>query len=143
MKLRKSFVVVGGFALALCVAFAPIAAQGVRSLIQGVTEATIHVINGNKDRNTKIAARPNDVIQINLALKANPLTTRVTVGSNNPSVVQALPVRRLNNINGPSGSGGNLVARYLAKQRGTATLTFVIARGKTDFTIVRTEVEVK
>jgi hypothetical protein len=143
MKLRKSFVVVGGFALALCVALAPIAAQGVRNQIQGVTEPTIHVINANKDRNTKIAARPNDVIQIDLALRASPPTTGVAVSSSNPSVVQALPVRRLNNINGPNGSGGNLVARYLAKQRGTATLTFVVARSKTDFTTIRSEVEVK
>jgi hypothetical protein len=158
MKMMKSLVVVSSLALALCVALAPIAAQGVQKAapgaaqgvqkapafqIQGVTDTAIHVINGNRDKNTKITARPNDVIQINWALKASPPTTSVSVGSSNPSVVLARAVRRLDNINGPSGAGGDIVVRFLARKKGTATVTFVIRRSNTDFSVVKSEVEVR
>jgi hypothetical protein len=169
MKMMKSLVVVGSLALALCVALAPLAAQGVQKAapgaaqgvqkaapgaaqgvqkapafqIQGVTDTAIHVINGNRDKNTKITARPNDVIQINWALKASPPTTSVSVGSTNPAVVLARAVRRLDNINGPSGAGGDIVVRFLARKKGTATVTFVIRRSKTDLSVVKSEVEVR
>jgi hypothetical protein len=156
-KMIKSLGVVGGFAVVLCIALAPAGAQGAGKgpgaaagakngptpEIQGVTAKTIHVINGNRDRNTRLTARPNDVIQINWALKASPPTTSASVNSSSPLVVEARAIDHLNNVNGPSGAAGDIVVRFLARKKGTAKLTFVIRRTATDVSTVTSVVQVQ
>jgi hypothetical protein len=169
-KMIKSLVV-GSFALVLCIPLAPAGAQGAKkgqgaaagakkgtvpapgavegakngltSQIEGVTAKTIHVINGNRDHDTKLTARPDDVIQIDWALKASPPTTSVSVNSSSPFVVQAGAIDHLNYVNGPGGAAGHIVVRFLARKKGTAKLTFVIRRTKTDFSTVTSVVQVQ
>jgi hypothetical protein len=169
-KMIKSLVV-GSFALVLCIALAPAGAQGPKkgqgaaagakkdpdaapgaasaakngqtSQIQGVSAKTIHVINGNRHHDTKLTARPDDVIQIDWALKASPPTTSASVNSSSPFVVQAGAIDHLRIITDQGEAAGHIVVRFLARKKGTAKLTFIIRRTPTDFSTVTSVVQVQ
>jgi hypothetical protein len=161
MKMMKSLVVAGSFALALCVAIAPTIAQvptkgsgaapgaknntpGAKTpQIKGVNASSIHVINGNRDHDTKVLARVGDVVQINWALKASPPTTSTTVSSSNSKVLKVGATRHLDNINGPTGASGDIVVRFTAQRKGTSKVTWKIVRTPTDFSIVTSLVQVQ
>jgi hypothetical protein len=159
MKMMKSLVVAGSFALALCVAIAPTIAQvpnkngntGAKNntppaktpQIKGVNATSIHVINGNRDHDTKVLARVGDVVQINWALKASPPTTSTFASTSNPSVLKKGAIRHLDNIKGPTGASGDIVVRFVAVKKGTAKVTWKIVRTPTDSSLVTSLVQVQ
>jgi hypothetical protein len=109
--------------------------------IAGV-KGTIFVIDGNKNKATKLTVRPHDIVVIEWTYPINPpFPKSAKEKSSDPAVVKAAGVRSVVNVKGPLGVG-HLGATFEAEKAGTATLTFDVSHG-TDDVKMTCEVEVK
>ena len=108
--------------------------------IEGV-KGTVYIINGNKDKDTKLTVKPHDTIVIEFTYPINPpLPKSAAQKSSDPDVVKGLGVQRVINVKGPLGVG-RLAAIFMAEKAGKATLTFDVTKLE-DYKIT-CEVEVK
>jgi hypothetical protein len=109
--------------------------------IAGV-KGTAFVIDGNKNKDTKLAVQPHDLVVIEWTYPVSPPFPRsAREKSSDPGVVKATGVRSIVNVKGPLGVG-HLGATFEAEKKGTATLTFDVSHGSDDIKMT-CEVEVK
>jgi hypothetical protein len=109
--------------------------------IAGVKGAAF-VIDGNKNKDTKLSVQPHDIVVIEWTYPISPPFPRSAhEKSSDPGVVKAAGVRGIVNVKGPLGVG-HLGATFEAEKKGTATLTFDVSHGSDDVKMT-CEVEVK
>ena len=109
--------------------------------IAGV-KGTVFVIDGNKNKDTKLTVRPQDVVVIEWTYPISPpFPKSAHEKSSDPAVVRAAGVRSIVNVKGPLGAG-HLGATFEAEKKGTATLTLDVSHGTDDIKMT-CEVEVK
>ena len=109
--------------------------------IAGV-KGTVFVIDGNKNKDTKLTVQPHDLVVIEWTYPISPpFPKSAHEKSSDPGVVKATVVRSIVNVKGPLGVG-HLGATFEAEKKGTATLTFDVSQGSDDVKMT-CEVEVK
>jgi hypothetical protein len=109
--------------------------------IQGV-KGTVFIIDGNKNKDTKLTVQAHDHIVIEWTYPINPpFPKSASQKSSHPDIVKDSGVHRVVNVKGLLGVG-RLGAIFTAQKPGNATLTFEINRGKDDIKLT-CEVEVK
>jgi hypothetical protein len=97
-----------------------------KSGIDGV-KGTVYIIDGNKNKDTKLTVQAHDVIVIEFTYPVNPpLPKSAHQKSSDPDVVKAVGVQRVINVKGPIGVG-RLGASFIAEKKGKATLTLDIS----------------
>jgi hypothetical protein len=141
----KKFVVVALLTATLCLASASAGAQDKGGDAKGGMEGvkgTLFIIDGNKNKETKLTVEARDVIVIEWTYPISPPFPKgVSQKSSDDAVAKASGVRRVVNVKGPVGVG-RLGAVFITEKTGTATLTFTINTGDKDVTVT-CEVTVK
>jgi hypothetical protein len=141
----KSFIVVfsGLFALiSVVVSAAQEEKKGEKGAgIQGV-KGSVFVIDGNKNKDTKLVVKSHDAIVIEWTYPISPpFPKSASQKSSDPDCVKAVGVHNVIKVKGPLGVG-RLGAVFATEKKGRATLTFDISHGKDDIKMT-CEVDVK
>src|ERR1022692_2026109 len=90
--------------------------------IEGVA-STEYIIDGNKNKDTKLTVKSNDLISIEFKYALNEsLPKSASQKSTNPEVVKALGIRQVVNVKGPAGVG-YISAVFAAQQKGKTQLS--------------------
>ena len=94
--------------------------------IQGV-KGTVYIIDGNKNKETKLTVQPHDTVVMEFTYPINPpLPKSASQKSSDPDIVKGVGINRVVNVKGPLGVG-RLGAAFVAEKKGKATLTFEVS----------------
>jgi hypothetical protein len=126
--------------LLLSAAFVSVSAQEEKKgtpkagAIAGV-KGTVYVIDGNKNKETKVTAKVQDLIVIEWTFPiVPPFPKSAQQKSSDDTVVKTAGIHHVVNVKGPIGVG-HLGARFTAVNKGEATVTLTVNDGKDDVTM--------